>query len=124
MGHTPGPWKIRYGGIPDSDGFGIASDIGDPRIVAECWPCGTTKDLRERMMADAHLIAAAPDLLAACKAVLANEVLADTLRSGKNPDLDFASDVPDYAEDCRKLAEVFDLLEAAISKAEGKESSP
>jgi len=68
--HTPGPWHIRYGNISDADeGFGIATkNEADPRLVCECWPCTTTLEHRQQMRADARLIAAAPDLLAACVA--------------------------------------------------------
>jgi hypothetical protein len=70
--HTPGPWVVRQfptarGGtiahwildaIPDVDGKVVANAIA----VAS----GTNDDAE----ANAHLMAAAPDLLAACKAFL------------------------------------------------------
>jgi hypothetical protein len=67
--HTPGPWKIQYGGINDWDeGFGVAGTlVGHTHIVAECWPPGTDQARRQQLLADARLIAAAPKLLAACK---------------------------------------------------------
>lgn len=63
--HTPGPWKIQYGGMPNDEGFGIASDNAANGfcMVAERWPCTSTDADRNRMFADAHLICAAPDLL-------------------------------------------------------------
>jgi hypothetical protein len=60
MTHTPGPWTLHPGGIPyvkcgdDGPAFG-------PVVMA--------KGLSE-MMANARLIAAAPDLLAALKALV------------------------------------------------------
>lgn len=70
--HTPGPWKIVYGGMPNDEGFGIASNnANSPRgIVAECWPATALREDRPRIAADAALIAAAPDLLAACESAL------------------------------------------------------
>lgn len=122
MGHTPGPW-VKVGESKTIYCVGGDMHWVDDKVTLQQFHCHTAVcrvNRRGSGNANLALILAAPDLLAACKAVLANEVLADTLRSGKNPDLDFASDVPDYAEDCRKLAEVFDLLEAAIARAEDR----
>lgn len=70
--HTQGPWEILYGGVDESDqGFGIASKAV-PGIVAECYPPVADLERRRRLLADARLIAAAPELLAACKAFAAN----------------------------------------------------
>lgn len=68
--HTPAPWVIRYGGLPNDEGFGIACDNATcPGMVAEHWPCTTDAKHRERLLADAKLIAAAPDLLATMKEI-------------------------------------------------------
>lgn len=70
--HSAGPWEIRYGCVSEHDeGFGITSklDVADG-IIAECWPCATTPELRRTLQANARLIVAAPDLLEACRAVL------------------------------------------------------
>jgi hypothetical protein len=62
--HTLGPWTIRYGG--GTEGFTIAGN-GRSGIVCECYlPCGHD----EFAPANARLIAAAPDLLAAAKRAL------------------------------------------------------
>jgi hypothetical protein len=71
--HTPGPWVARKMGFLKS-GFWIrkASDtigLGNVAVV----PRSTIKPFA----ANAHLIAAAPDLLAACKEVLAKVDLCD-----------------------------------------------
>jgi hypothetical protein len=76
MTHTPGPWRTHaWGDLPNSpdvnyeilsgDDTAIASidlafddDTGDPKVEAD------------EMAANARLIAAAPDLLAAAKLVL------------------------------------------------------
>jgi hypothetical protein len=66
---TQGPWEIRYGAVAESDeGFGIGPKIvGELGIIAECWPCTTTAEGRRQIAANARLIAAAPELLAACQ---------------------------------------------------------
>lgn len=61
--HTPGPWHIQYGGLSETDeGFGVASKI-EPGIVAECYPPAADAERRRRLLADARLIAAAPEML-------------------------------------------------------------
>lgn len=58
--HTPGPW-LASGTIVD------AGDVhADGARVAKCWT-STFAPPREESAANANLIAAAPDLLAACK---------------------------------------------------------
>ena len=63
MGHTPGPWEVAMPGEVDEhyavlDGFGhTASVYGCPEEAATAF-------------ANARLIAAAPDLLAACELLL------------------------------------------------------
>jgi len=91
--HTPGPWKAvlveghRLGGRNGAARYDVLA-MNPPDFVAD--------RLTE---ANARLIAAAPDLLAACRAVL--ECLGRTL-------------APDY------LPEPRELLRAAIAKAEGE----
>ena len=54
--HTPGPWRVYNGWVhPSFDGPGPETTNGDTAI---CEPLGQDKN------ANAHLIAAAPDLLA------------------------------------------------------------
>lgn len=93
--HTPGPWVIRFGGNPLSDdGFTVAStNAADVRVVAECWPCTCSMEDRKTLAANVRLIAAAPELLEACKAAM--------------------------ADDMNDAARVIAMLEAAIAKAEG-----
>ena len=81
MEHAPGPWTVEEGYyVVDVDGF----EIADTRN------CGVDGDIQ----AIAHLIAAAPELLEACKLAEDNSL-----------------DLPKF---------VRDTLEAAIAKAEGK----
>ena len=89
--HTPGPWNVREWTcharttvfVPDPSHF------SNLRVVAECVD-----------EADARLVAAAPDLLAALR-----EIEAVVLRRG-------------YTQ--RGAAEMADLAAAAIAKAEGR----
>lgn len=92
--HTPGPWEI----VPFAKTN--VRQVGGDRGVASCGGYATTMrgDVAAENEANARLIAAAPDLLAACKLAL------------------FQTDEP-YAphnvDNARKL------LEAAVAKAEG-----
>lgn len=63
--HTPGPWEIH-------DNIGRKSELG---IVADAAPCiiavmGNAKAWPAEARANARLIAAAPDLLAACQRIV------------------------------------------------------
>lgn len=66
---TPGPWKV----LEHYEGRGITTAAGiwtsDNYIVAEICGGGSEHGF-EGDIANAHLIAAAPDLLAACEALL------------------------------------------------------
>lgn len=57
MAYTPGPWKVGRG----ADANKIVADGNPPTLVAEMW-------YRSERFDNANLIAAAPDLLAACEA--------------------------------------------------------
>lgn len=64
--HTPGPWAYR----PSNNGHFIAGTGENSGYLAEVRQCRSKQDIR----ADARLIAAAPDLLAALKAILSEVV--------------------------------------------------
>lgn len=93
--HTPGPWEIE-GQFDDELGVEIVNR-GEERYICEVAPF--TEEWTDEEIANAHLIAAAPDLLEACKA--AKKYLE-----------------PDLVEPGRT---VFWALVAAITKAEGRE---
>lgn len=68
--HTPGPWGLSE--IDDGVGFGggLAIDAIDPADgrnfeVCEVWGIDDNRDFDNRARANARLIAAAPDMLAA-----------------------------------------------------------
>lgn len=99
--HTPGPWIL----LPHDDDGSIsivAGNLGGLVGAAHCWPTEIITQGSGRVDANAHLIAAAPDLLAALK------------------------DAADEVEDLRKYAnnhggmiddERCDYARAAIAKA-------
>jgi hypothetical protein len=68
--HTPGPWKIFYPTVGDC-GFGIDTADEKNSIVVMDTEAGIySAETREEDLANAKLIAAAPDLLEACLAAL------------------------------------------------------
>lgn len=110
--HTPGPWrKARSHERLNSHDIGIACD-GVQTVFAECyaefWAKGDVRP--SECEANANLIAAAPDLLAACEAVAPIiDGMADGLRH----------------EPSQTLADSFIVslqatLRAAISRARGE----
>jgi len=65
--HTPGPWEVITQIV--EDGFWEYSIAGDKQVVFE-----TVVLSSERHHADASLIAAAPELLDACRSALADHL--------------------------------------------------
>ena len=99
MKHTPGPWyheaDSHTGAVKTGGKQLIASDFGDD---PEC-----NED--DRQIANARLIAAAPDLLAVCKAVAES-----SNGAGKIDTISFLMNLRDLATAAR----------AAIAKATGR----
>ena len=95
MNHTPGPWIFdeATGDVGTEDGVLIHGNPPDD------------DDRDEELAANAHLIAAAPELLAACEAVL-DGVSLDVYRIA-------AADMGRM----EPAEHAFDLLRAAIAKA-------
>ena len=72
--HTPGPWKVidgdSHNGYPEEQSeyeYRVIPESTEPRpnnIIASFWDC----EWGYEALANAYLIAAAPDLLAACEA--------------------------------------------------------
>ena len=87
MKHTPGPWKVdlisNFDGC-DRENYCITAEIkpnDQPLcVVAEVY--GNNWDAKQDK-ADAHLIAAAPDLLSACEACISMERQSDTIKYKK-----------------------------------------
>jgi hypothetical protein len=92
MSHTPGPWMVHAEdrrAVVDSGGVCVVADVRSYRDTD-----------------DARLIAAAPDLLAALKAVLAEEMI-------------YTGAIIETLEASGLHCELFDKICAAIAKAEG-----
>ncbi len=83
--HTPGPWELSRDAVPD----------WHTQITVYTEATGTRVATVFEREANAHLIAAAPELLAACEAALDRDDVAD--------------------------CELGDMLRAAIAKAKGSE---
>lgn len=67
VGHTPGPWKIRTAAISgDRNSISITSNPASRNVIFHQWDHGNTP-LQAEDYANARLIAAAPELLAALK---------------------------------------------------------
>lgn len=104
--HTPGPWNIRID-LPDMDGDEIPQIVRiDPKIggmdygIAQMHFHGGGFGPQER--ADAHLIAAAPDLLAA---------LEELVKEAKRLE---------WADNYWCISDEVDAARAAIAKAKGE----
>ena len=104
--HTPGPWTVENASdrmlwvgalrVPDDERYGLHTIITGIDIE------DLTPEARAKKEADANLIAAAPDLLAACEALLAGSSKAAPLAriaiakaKGEMPWLSDAAEVAD-----------------------------
>ena len=107
--HTPGPWTVENASgrmlwigalrIPDDERYGLHTIITGIDIE------DLTTEARERKEANAHLIAAAPDLLAALEAI--SPLLPRSLTTTAHGD-------PSWTEAIRKV-------EDAIAKAKRRQ---
>jgi hypothetical protein len=104
--HTPGPWRIERGGKehrkPDlhkrilaADGTDLLGNVEDP------WYPNVPEN-----EADWHLIAAAPDLLEACKAALTESMI-------------YTGAIYETLQTSGLHTQLRDQLRAAIAKASG-----
>jgi hypothetical protein len=90
--HTPGPWHVT------------GSDVGGAMVVTDQVEIAGWPDMpQDRSMANARLIAAAPELLEACKQALTA-----------------ATEPVSFAEMKAEAERVIKALRAAIERAEGK----
>ena len=105
--HTPGPWKIEPPLSNEIDQNTFITANGSMALVAEILQPLTNEEGDYRGTFDAHLIAAAPDLLAACKLVLAYMEYGSSPREGYG-----AARQNDMA-----------LLRKAIARAEGADDA-
>ena len=105
--HTPGPWKIvgedmRFVYAPGKDGTNRFSTHVAPGHIPGY-------DDEETQQANARLIAAAPDLLAACKSIMRIRDL--WLPAGGKVD-------PEHMNEVRALSAMHNMLLDVIAKAE------
>jgi hypothetical protein len=111
MSHTPGPWKvedrrkapIKNIRIVGNGGHEVAevSDVHQrDHLSPRKWSDEEANAIDAEGLANAQLIAAAPDLLAACKLLI------------------------DAGEGCVSLVVVLDAVWAAIAKAEPNQDAP
>ncbi|MCJ9707844.1 hypothetical protein LWS69_02210 [Bordetella hinzii] len=96
--HTPGPWEVAY---QDSNGQSVIK--AEHIEVATCWH-HCVGSIEKEMHANARLIAAAPELLDACMAML----------EWDDREQDHAVDFNARMELCRAA---FNKARAAIAKA-------
>ena len=106
MTHTPGPWRVLH-------------KTGVFPMDSDCWTIGTAEQHRKEHVANARLMAAAPDLLAALTAalVIIDDYLAYKHDGDPNEEdarLMGEMDINDYARDGRLAA-----ARAAIARATG-----
>jgi GTP:adenosylcobinamide-phosphate guanylyltransferase len=69
--HTPGPWCVRIdeNNSADAHAVGVIEASGDGYVIADVW--GAVEYLEKSKVANAHLIAAAPEMYKALKHVAA-----------------------------------------------------
>lgn len=101
--HTPGPWTIQGNHCPEIIAHSGTTDC--PRTIAIVDPVHTPRVLnRDEAVANARLIAAAPELLEACQVMV-------------EWDAREQDHAVDFAERMRMCIEAFDKARAAIAKA-------
>lgn len=111
MAHTPGPWVVhRYWASDDTHYHGVmarASDDGREVRVCSCLPISDDGQVGGESNCNARLIAAAPELLAACEQAA----------------IWMTGDVGDSELQIAEQGSiVLQLIDSAIAKATGKES--
>lgn len=113
--HTPGPW------ITDVRGCYIYADTGlDAPAIANLHSCETTS----QQMKNAHLIAAAPELLAALKRCISQQIAErDRYYEGCSDSNGLVPD-PEDQETLKLMDADIDGLRALVNKAESGTDDP
>jgi hypothetical protein len=116
--HTPGPWKVDKGKLGFPVVFGPQYEVASPSFCGVNYgKLKTDKGKAEEILANAHLIAAAPHLLDALKEHLeAFEPLYDWLNN-----TDAVADYADkYPAEFERQCKAMEQTRAAIKKATGQ----
>jgi hypothetical protein len=102
MNHTPGPWTLSFGGSITDHGFTVTNGAD---VIAERWPYYIRN--QAELAANARLIAAAPELLAALEAAM------------RISDLWMPPECfpPEHQEEAAALAAMAEKIKGAIEKA-------
>lgn len=121
--HTPGPWHLTKDHSVPEAGLFLSRRVADAHGHIIAHPCGTHEAPGDLPFeANAHLIAAAPELLEACKA--AHAVAENAVRNLTEYDKDPGLGTRQEAFMLRVLGDRLKALDrtvqAAIAKAEGK----
>ena len=97
------------------DGYGsVKCETGDKSLLI----ASVSVMRRDEFMDNTKLIAAAPEMYEALKALFAEPFIKEYYESHKNKDLAFGEEVPGYLTDCDKICEPFDKCIAAIARVE------
>jgi hypothetical protein len=106
VNHTPGPWRVEFRQLPRERDFVILA--GDDELAILYTNNGLDEPKWYPVEANARLIAAAPDLLAALQVALG--IVLDARRMYHK-----------YGAPCGYMAAPIRVIEAAIAKVEGRE---
>ena len=109
--HTPGPWAAHHHEATDTYTIHVAGRSWQSWAVAHVWDCFQDE-------ANARLMAAAPDLLEALKAIM--EMLDDEIKTSTDEQLAFGLTDPACPENVKTELRCVIACRAAIAKAEGK----
>lgn len=104
--HTPGPWHLIRCGGKDGSAVATIEPKPDMMVAPNYWLVATANTLREEWAANARLIAAAPELLEALTAIVADF------------DMDRGAHIQEGGGDIEDTPEI-GRARAAISRATG-----
>ena len=116
--HTPGPWRVVPQGENESIVFVEADTPRKNGFICDLdWWDSDIPEMTANTMADAHLIAAAPDMLAML-CLLGEVVKSVEAAYDINVNVDIEADVD--GEKLVRKVRVLDRIEAVVKAAEGE----
>lgn len=123
--HTPGPWEL----MPETSFRSPSGAKTIPLVpIANCSDAFSNEvalvwkstAFANRDAANAQLIAAAPDLLAACETILHDPDLKSTFETATHrPGIYADKDISAFNEWCERTAAIYAQLQAAVAKVRG-----